>query len=248
MKKLYLKNLDITVDSGELISIIGPNGCGKTTLLKMLCGRLKNDNIFIDGKNINQYDLEYKRKNIVCIFDDNIYRTDKPINELKYYLKILNLSNDEIESRIKNFNDYFKLDYVLNENFINLNIEKRIFIKILSLLIIMPNIFCVDDLFTYLNKDMKMKVFNYIKENNITLISITSNMEELCLFDKTLVINKGKKIIFDITKNILKREDIFKELGLSLPFIYDINNMLKSYELIDRDHLVYKELVDVLWK
>ena len=92
MKKLYLKHLDVNIESGELISIIGPNGCGKTILLKMLCGKIKNDNIYIDGKNINLYNIEYKRNNIVCIFDDNVYNTKKAKDELMYYLKFLNMN------------------------------------------------------------------------------------------------------------------------------------------------------------
>ena len=42
--------------------------------------------------------------------------------------------------------------------------------------------------------------------------------------------------------------ELFKELGLALPFIYDLNNLLKSYELINEEHTIEKELVDLLWK
>lgn len=248
MRNITLKHLDVTIETGELVGIIGPNGSGKTILLKMLCGRFRNDNVFIDEKNINSYDIDYKRNNIVCVFDDNIYKTSCPSLELNYYLKLLGINENEINSRIDYFIHYFKLDSFIDKNFLELDVEKRIFIKILSLLIIIPDIICVDDLFTYLSKDMKLKIFNYVKENNITLISVTSDMEELLLFDKILVMNKGKKEVFDLTINVLKMENVFNEIGLNLPFIYDINNMLKSYELIDRDHLVYKELVDVLWK
>jgi len=248
MDSIYLKNIDIKINVGELIGVIGTNGSGKTILLKMICGKFKNDNILINNKDVREYSLEYKRNNIVCVFNDNIYNCNNCINELKYYLNILKFDESEINERINNFSDYFKLDKIIKKDFIELDIKSRTYIKILSLLIIMPKLFCVDDLFTYLDNDMKVRICNYIRENDITLISITSNMEELNLFDKILIMNKGKKELFDVTSNVLKREDIFNELGLNLPFIYDINSMLKNYELIDRDHIVYKELVDVLWK
>ena len=73
-------------------------------------------------------------------------------------------------------------------------------------------------------------------------------MEELLYMDKILIMNKGKKEIYDKIDIVLSKEEIFKELGLSLPFIYDINNLLKSYELINENHIVIKELVDLLWK
>lgn len=248
MKTIYFKNLDVSINSSELVGIIGPNGSGKTVFLKRLCGKLKNDDIFIDDKNINDYSLEYKRKNIVCVFDDNIYNTDNVKDELKYYLKKLMLGKDEIFSRIENFVEFFNLESLINKGFLDLSTEDRIYIKILSLLIIMPSLFCVDDLFTYLSKDKVSRILNYINANNITLISVSSDMEELLLFDKILVLNKGKKECFDKTSNVLENEKLFKELGIALPFIYDINNMLKDYELINECHIVYRELVDLLWK
>ena len=248
MKSITFKNLDITINSGELVGIIGPNASGKTNFLKMICGRIKNEDINIDEYNINNYSLEYKRNNIVCVFDDNIYNTDNVKDELKYYLEKLFLNKDEIYNIINDFIEYFNLEDLLDKKFINLSTEDRIYIKILSLLAIVPSLFCIDDLLTYLNKDKKIKILNYIKDKNITLLSVSSNMEELLLLDKVLVLNKGKKEVYDKTVNVLENENLFKELGISLPFIYDINNMLKDYELINENHIVYRELVDLLWK
>ena len=245
MENIKFKNLDITINSGELVGVIGPNGSGKTILLKMIIGKIKNDFIYIDDKNINEYSLDYKKKNIVCVFNDNFYKSNNVCSELRYYLNLLNIENVDL---IEDFKNYFKLDNIIDLELDELNIEDRIFIKILSLLIINPSIVCIDDLLTYLDITKKNKILNYIKENNITLISVTSNMEELLLFDKILVMNKGRKEMFDSKEKVLDNENMFKELGLSLPFIYDINNMLKSYDLIDDKHLIYKELVDILWK
>lgn len=247
MKKLNIKHLAIDINKGELISVIGTNGSGKTVLLKMICGKFKNNNIYIDNVDINQYSLDYKKNNIVCVFDDNIYNSNKPILELQYYLSQINVDKEDIKYRINNFVDYFELENIIKKDFIDLNSEERIYIKILSLLIIIPSIICIDDLLTYLNKDKKIKILNYIKEKNISLINVTSDMEELLLADKILIMNKGKKEIYDKTEVVLSKEEIFKDLGLSLPFIYDINNLLKSYELIKENHIIERELVDLLW-
>lgn len=248
MKSITFKNLDITINSGELVGIIGPNASGKTNFLKMICGRIKNEDINIDEHNINNYSLEYKRNNIVCVFDDNIYNTDNVKDELKYYLEKLFLNKDEIDNRINDFIEYFNLKDLIDKKFINLSTEDRIYIKILSLLAIVPSLFCIDDLLTYLNRDKKIKILNYIKDKNITLLSVSSNIEEVLLFDKVLILSKGKKVVYDKTISVLENEKVFKELGISLPFIYDINNMLKDYELINENHIVYRELVDLLWK
>ena len=113
MKYISFKNLDIKVYKGELVSVIGPNGCGKTIFLRMISGKIKNDYFYIDEKLVNLYSLEYKRNNIVCVFDDNIYNTKCVKEELKYYLNILNLNLD----RIDDFNDLSVLKSVMEEKF-----------------------------------------------------------------------------------------------------------------------------------
>lgn len=248
LKYIEIKHLNIRINKGELISVIGPNGSGKTYILNMLCNKIKTNDIYIDDRNINTYDIDYKKNNIVCVFDDNMYNTNNPKDELMFYLKKLNTGIDDIIEKIKEFNTYFNLDDLLNDDFNNMRIQDRVFVKILSLLIIKPLIFCIDDLLTYLDNEKKIKILNYIKERSITLISITSNMEELLLFDKCLVINKGKNILFDKTEEVLKNNNIFEKLGLSLPFIYDINNLLNSYDLTNDFFITQKELVDLLWK
>jgi len=246
MKNIKFKNLDITINSGELIGIIGPNGSGKTILLKMICGCIRNNYFYIDNKNVNYYSLDYKRNNIVCVFNDNIYRTKCVIEELKYYLNVLKKSN--IDECLNDFINYFNIKNIINLKFEELRTEDRIYVKLLSLLIIKPSLYCVDDLFAYLSVDKKKRIINYIKERNITLLNVESNIEDLIMYDKLLILNKGKKELFDNPKTVLKNEILFNSLGLNLPFIYDINTMLKNYDLIKEDHYNDKDLVDLLWK
>lgn len=247
MVNVNFKRYEVNVSSGELVSIIGANGSGKTTFIKRICGKLNNQDLFINNKSISEYSLDYKKHNIACVFSDNRYNTESFSLELEYYLVKL-FDKNECRDRINYFIEYFNLDSVYDKKIIDLTNEDRVYLKILSLLIIKPIIFCIDDMLVYLNNEKKERILNYIKENDIILFSVISNMEEILKYDKVLVINKGEKELFDDVKNVLKDENLFKELGLSLPFIYDINNLLKSYDLIESNHIVEKELVDVLWK
>ena len=247
MVNVSFKRYEVNVSSGELVSIIGANGSGKTTFIKRICGKLNNQDLFINNKSISEYSLDYKKHNIACVFSDNRYNTESFSLELEYYLVKL-FDKDECRDRINYFIEYFNLDGIYNKKIIDLTNEDRVYLKILSLLIIKPIIFCIDDMLVYLSNEKKERILNYIKENDIILFSVISNMEEILKYDKVLVINKGEKELFDDVKNVLKDENLFKELGLSLPFIYDINNLLKSYDLIENNHIIEKELVDVLWK
>ena len=248
IKKIYFKNLDIYINQGELVCVTGPIGSGKTTLLKMICNKLNKKFIYIDGKNINNYNIEYKKNNIICIFNDNIYNTRFPLDELKYYLYKLNINNIEIENRINNFIEYFKINKIIKYSFASLSNKDRVLIKILSLLIVQPKLVCIDDLLTYLDSDNIMRIFNYIKDNSITLISVISNIEGCLLYDEILLLDKGRTKVYDKVTNVSNYINEFNECGLSLPFIYDINNLLISYDLIKDKHIIEKDLVNVLWK
>ena len=64
MEKLEFKNYDLTITLTPFINIVGTMGSGKTKLLKNLINKIPNDNIFIDGKSISSYDIDFLRKNI----------------------------------------------------------------------------------------------------------------------------------------------------------------------------------------
>ena len=248
IKKFYVKDLNFEIKRGELVAIIGPNGSGKTRVLERIIGRYDNKDIFVDDKNIDELPILYKKKNIVSVFNDLTFNTNSPLDELKYFLLKLDYIDDEIDSRVEDFIEYFKLEKIVNCDFDSLSVEDKVFIKLLSYLIVKPRLFCIDDLMTYLSYEKNVSIFNYIKEKKIMLVSVISNTEELKFYDKVLVMNKGYAVLYDKVNNVISNEELFNELGLEIPFIYDINNMLKSYELINEDHLIEKDLVSVLWK
>lgn len=245
MKSFSVKNYNFSLNKGDIIAIVGNNNSGKTFFLENIIGKIKNNNIFIDDININKYSISYKKKNIVCIFNNNLFNTTNSKDELEYYLKYLNIYDIDI---INDFIIYFKLSNIINKSFKLLTTSERIYIKILSFLIINPSIICIDDLLTYLDNEMKLKIINYIKNKNISLIYVTTNKEELLFSDKIMILNNNKNIMFDYSNIVLKNNNILEENGVSVPFIYNINNLLLNYNLINDYHLVKKELVEYLWK
>ena len=140
MVNVSFKRYEVNVSSGELVSIIGANGSGKTTFIKRICGKLNNQDLFINNKSISEYSLDYKKHNIACVFSDNRYNTESFSLELEYYLVKL-FDKDECRDRINYFREYFNLDNIYNKKIIDLTNEDRVYLKILSLLIIKPIIF-----------------------------------------------------------------------------------------------------------
>ena len=105
----------------------------------------------------------------------------------------------------------------------------------------------VDDLFIYISKKNKEKLFNVIKDKKITLIFSTTNEEELRYASKIIVMNNNTIIRTDTLKSLIKNEIEYKNLGFSLPFIIDLNAQLISYELINKEY-DEESLIGEVWK
>ena len=249
MEKLVVKRMDVNIElNGLITAVIGPTNSGKTTLLKKLCNKIDNSDVFIDDKNISEYDVKFLKNNIVCVLDDDIHYTDSVTDELFFHLSELGYKPSEISPKVTAILRYFKMEKLENESLDNLYLEDRMMVKILSYLIIKPEIFCIDDLMSYLDDKRIDKILSYLKENNITLIYVTTNTEFLLKADNVVVMNNFKSIMNSNVQSVLNGNSILPYIGLKLPFIVDLSQNLILYDLIDKVYTEDGKLVSKLWK
>ncbi len=249
MKLLIVKSMDIKVSlEGVITSVIGPSNSGKTYFLKKLCNKIDNQDIIIDGISIKLLDINYLKKYLAVVLDDDVFYTNSVKGELTYYLKKLGYSNKEIKERLKEFKEYFKLDNIYNKSLFDLTLENKVLIKILALLIIKPKIFAVDNLVAYLSKEEQKLLFKYIKESGMNFINVTSNPEDLLRSQNVVVLNDFKAIYCDNAEALVVGNSILPYMGIKMPFIADLSQNLILYGLIDKVYLDRRKLVDKLWK
>ena len=209
MDKLVVKKMDVNIElNGLITAVIGPTNSGKTTLLKKLCNKIDNSDIFIDDINIKEYDITFLRNNLVVVLDDDIHYTDTVTDELFFHLNELGYSPSEITSKVENILKYFKMEKLAHEYLDSLYMEDRMMVKILSYLIINPKVFAIDDLMSYLDDKRIDKILDYIKENNITLIYVTTNTEFLLKADNVVVMNNFKSIMNSNVQSVLNGNSI----------------------------------------
>ena len=249
MEKLVVKRMDVDIElNGLVTAVIGPTNSGKTTLLKKLCNKIDNTDINIDNKNISEYDVKFLKNNIVCVLDDDIHYTDYVSDELAFHLHELGYRYDEINTKITSILRYFKMEKLEHESLDNLYLEDRMMVKILSYLIIKPEVFAIDDLLSYLDDKRIDKILSYLKENNISLICVTTNLEFLLKSDNVVVMNNFKSIMNSNVQSVLNGNSILPYIGLKLPFIVDLSQNLILYDLIDKVYTEDGKLVSKLWK
>lgn len=249
MNLLEVKGMNVSIElNGIITNVIGPTNSGKTTLLKKLCHILPNEDIYIDGVKIKEYDITFLKNNVIVVFDDNEYNSEYVAEELYFNLHTLGYRLDEINKKIDEIADYFDVMNLLDRDISDLTMEERILIKILSYLIIKPKILAIDNLFGYLKERIVNKIIKYIKENNITLINITTYSADLLKGDNVVVMNNYKALMCTKVSSVLDGNSILPYMGIKLPFIIDLSHNLILYGIIDKLYFDDRKLVDKLWK
>ena len=124
-----------------------------------------------------------------------------------------------------------------------INKESQQILNVLYSLSNNPDILILDDALGLIKN--KTKIIKYLKSLKITIINITSDSEDLLYSDYSIII-KDKRILSGKPKTLLKNERNLKSIGL--PFMIDLSNKLKLYDLLDEQYTDMDKMVDELWK
>jgi energy-coupling factor transporter ATP-binding protein EcfA2 len=243
------KDVNFSLRKGATLSIIGSSGSGKTTLLRILNGELDYDGeVLINGVEVNVENFDALRKCIAVVYRETSFINELVKDELRYSLENINISPELIKERIKEINDFFGINKLLNKSINNLNLNDRTLVKILSYAIMEPTYLALDDLLIDLDTRTKILLLNYLNNKKIMLINVSSNMEDVLFTDYVLCLYDGINAIDGRTLDVLKNEKILKRLGFSLPFMLDLSIQLELYGLINKTYLNKESLVKNLWK
>ncbi len=242
-----IKNVDLTINNGEFLVIIGRNGSGKSTLGRLISFILEptEGEIVIDDKK-PKIDIDYLdvRKKIGMVFQnpDNQIVSQIVEEDVAFGLENLNYSEEEIGE---------KIDDVLNEVGLNefrkfppnfLSGGQRQKLAIAGILVMEPQYLVLDEPTSLLDPKGRKDVIELIKKLNkegITIILITHRMEEAVLADRVLVLNKGEIFLEGKPEEVFKEVEKIRTVGLSPPVFTYLSYLIK------------KENIDInikLWK
>lgn len=252
--KVIFDNFNLIIKRNKITSIIGANGSGKSTLIEILTGILEfKGQIEIDGVSLNKHNLKEIRKKIGVVFEskDSQFITETVMDEIAFVLENLNYNKKEIKKRVEKIAKILDIDDVLEVNPYSLNLNQQQLVHLACALVHEPKILILDETLCMLNPITLEKVLDLIKKLNkegMTIIIITHDIEHTLISDEILLLDSGKVILNDNRENIYKEEQILNKLGFKLPFMVELSNRLKFYDLIDKTIYDMKEMVEILWK
>ena len=217
-----LNNLNFAVQQGHNIALVGPSGAGKTTLASILFGfyKIEDGQISIDGKNIEEYDLHFLRKQIAIVPQD-IILFGGSIKENIAYGK-LDASEEEIEEAAKkanalNFINDFpeKMETLVGERGIQLSGGQRQRIAIARALLKNPSILILDEATSALDSESEKLVQEAMEVlmRGRTSIVIAHRLSTIKNVDCILVLENGQIIEQGTHQELQKNEGLYKQLS-----------------------------------
>ena len=191
--KIILNNINLLIEKGEKVAIVGESGAGKTTLLYLLCGLLEktNGNLMVDGENCVSM-KDFSNDFSVLLQQSGVYTSNLKDNLCLY-------TDKWDEDKIREYIQCFELDNIINvkgdymssplEN-ISGGEEKRL--RLLSVLSKKAGIVCLDELSNSLDNNICNKIMEKIVQEHQTVIAIDHRLGLVDRFDKIIFMNNGQ--------------------------------------------------------
>ena len=251
-----LKDVSFHVKQGEWLSIVGHNGSGKSTTVRLIDGLLEAESgdIIISGDKLTVDNVWEKRRQIGMVFQnpDNQFVGATVEDDVAFGLENQGMDYPMMVKRV-----HEALELVGMQNFkerepARLSGGQKQRVAIAGVVALQPDIIILDEATSMLDPEGRLELIRTVKKikdkNHLTVISITHDLDEISLSDRVLVMKNGQVESTATPRELFSRPDL-EDLGLDQPFVNQVKAaMIQTGLTLPETYLTEKELQEQLWE
>ena len=236
--ELAIDDVSFELEEGTYTTIIGHNGSGKSTLAKMMAGLLevKKGTITINGLQVNEENIHKIRKELGIVFQnpDNQFIGSTVRDDIAFGLENKLVPTEDMEAIIEEFAAKVGLGDYLDYEPQNLSGGQKQRVAIAGIMAMKPKIIIFDEATSMLDPKGKFeikKLMYQLAEEEITVISITHDIEEVLQSDDCIVLNKGKLFMHDKPEKVFADAEKLRKINLDIPFTMQVKEVFRNHKI-----------------
>lgn len=252
-----LENVSFHVKQGEWLSIIGHNGSGKSTTVRLIDGLLEAESgqIIIDGQELTEDNVWELRHKIGMVFQnpDNQFVGATVEDDVAFGLENKGIPLKDMKERVGQALDLVGMSEFKMREPARLSGGQKQRVAIAGAVAMRPQVIILDEATSMLDPEGRLELIRTIRairqKYNLTVISITHDLDEVALSDRVIVMKNGKVESTSTPKALFGRGNRLISLSLDVPFTSRLMAALAANGLdIGTEYLTEKELEEQLWE
>ena len=246
--KEILHGVSFKVNKGEMVSIVGRNGAGKSTISKLICGFYNptEGQILFNGRDLVNDTIKERAEKIGIVMQNPNQMISKTMifDEVALGLKVRGVSEEEIKNRVFETLKICGLYEFRNWPISALSFGQKKRVTIASILVLNPEVIILDE--PTAGQDFKhyTEIMEFLKELNqkgVTIIMITHDMHLMLEYtNRAIVLSNGVKLADDIAANVLTDEEVINKANLKETSLYELAVKAK----LDNPRIFVKKFID----
>ncbi|OKO94147.1 energy-coupling factor ABC transporter ATP-binding protein [Geobacillus proteiniphilus] len=251
-----VQNVSFTAERGEWLAIVGHNGSGKSTIARMLIGLLRPERgaIRLFGRLLNDATVWEVRRRVGLVFQnpDNQFVGATVEDDIAFALENNGIPRSEMVERIREAIRQVHMEPFLHYEPHRLSGGQKQRVAIAGILALRPDMIILDEATSMLDPRGREEVLETVRRLNrqqrITVLSITHDLEEAAKADRLIVMNKGEVMAEGTPEQIFRLGSKLERIGLDLPFAVKMGSRLREQGIpLRAGYFTTEELVEELW-
>ncbi|HEL2650892.1 TPA: energy-coupling factor transporter ATPase [Streptococcus suis] len=251
-----LNDVSFHVKQGEWLSIIGHNGSGKSTTVRLIDGLLEAESgdIYIDGDALTIDNVWDKRRLIGMVFQnpDNQFVGATVEDDVAFGLENQGIPLEEMRSRVNEALELVGMADFKTREPARLSGGQKQRVAIAGVVALRPKIIILDEATSMLDPEGRLDLIKIVREikerHGMTVISITHDLDEVALSDRVIVMKNGQVESISTPNELFMREDLV-DLDLDRPFTTELASSLRQTGLdLPLRYFTEEELEETLWE